>query len=471
MKAQTIAIFLVGLACAALAAPSVDTSVLKVFQTKETANILISFKGANTAGVRRSTTTLNFTDRTQRIQYLYDNLKRHADETQGNVLGLLSNLQTAESAVVRQLWITNQVYIKNANRQLVEELLKREEISKIEEEKLSPMVKPVSIVEHPLGYKPTAGEQWGILAVDAPTVWASGYKGKGVVIANIDTGVRGTHEALKDGFRRLNGWYDAENEEEEPVDDYGHGTHTMGTMVGRTNGIGVAPEADWIACRACTDWCSDAQFILCGQWAVCPTDNKLKNPRCDLAPHAISNSWHLSNGEDDLYDDVLATWIAADIAPIFAVGNLGSSCSSVNSPGDSQLAVAVGATTSTNQLASFSSVGPTVSGKIKPDIAAPGNSVLSAYNSNDRSYTTMSGTSMATPHVVGLTALLYNINANLTVSDIRSVLTEGAKPGVLLGRTCGGTPDSEYPNNHYGHGIVSASASAERVNRMMKRQF
>ncbi|CAG7831830.1 unnamed protein product, partial [Allacma fusca] len=181
MKVQIIAAILVGIACAVFAAPSVDTSILKVFETKESANIIISFKHANTASIRRSARTLNFTDRTQRIQYLYDNLKKHADETQGNVLGLLSNHQTACSIRVRQIWITNEVSIKNANKGLVEELLKRDEILQIAEEKIIPLSKPTSTVVHPEGYQPKADEAWGIVTIDAPAVWATGNKGQGVV--------------------------------------------------------------------------------------------------------------------------------------------------------------------------------------------------------------------------------------------------------------------------------------------------
>ncbi|ODM87619.1 Bacillopeptidase F [Orchesella cincta] len=94
--------------------------------------------------------------------------------------------------------------------------------------------------------------QWGVVKIQAPEAWQElgTLSGEGVIIATVDTGVRGTHEALKDNFVGEYGWFDPSTSTPEPTDNNGHGTHTTGTIAGG-KGIGVAPGAKWAACRGC----------------------------------------------------------------------------------------------------------------------------------------------------------------------------------------------------------------------------
>ena len=380
----------------------------------------------------------------------------------------MKDAQATRPLTIRQLWITNQIIVRGVDRKLLDQLEMSDEVSSMTEEIFYPIEEPIEKIVHPNGTVPSAGEQWGVSAIQAPSVWASGYRGSGAVIATIDTGVRGTHIALRNNFRSNYGWYDPYSGTSTPNDQNGHGTHTAGTIAGQTNGIGVAPDAKWISCKGCsTNGCSSYALLECGQWTACPTNTQGYYPNCALAPNAVSNSWGGGQGST-WYNDVIATWKAADIAPLFSSGNAGPACSTANSPADAVDAIAVGSTTSSNGLSSFSSVGPTIVGRrVKPDIAAPGSSVVSAYYTSDTAYATLSGTSMACPHAAGLSALLYGASPNLSYSQIKSVLKGGCQRVTSSGRNCGGISESSYPNNHVGSGRISATASFQLLRQML----
>jgi subtilisin family serine protease len=306
--------------------------------------------------------------------------------------------------------------------------------------------------------KKLAGE-WGIEKTEADKVHAAGNTGEGIRVSNIDTGVRYTHEALEgnyqnDGFS----WYDPYTNSRNPVDENGHGTHTMGTIAGG-NGVGMAPGSTWIACRGCdTSSCTEAALTACGEFIACPhgpssTDN------CDVSkkPHVCSNSWGGGQG-DNWYDAVIRAWIEVDIVPVFANGNDGQfGCGTASSPADSALnVIAVGSTDDTDSLSYFSSLGPTVSGEIKPDISAPGSDVRSAYNSADNSYESLSGTSMATPHVAGAVALLLSQETTLTFAQIKDRLYQNTEQSLGTGGgPCDGIGDKVFPNHSFGYGRLN----------------
>jgi len=237
----------------------------------------------------------------------------------------------------------------------------------------------------------------------------------------------------------------------------------MGTIAGSANGIGVAPGATWIACRGCgTSSCSSFDLSECGNWVACPTTTSGGNADCTKAPDVSSNSWGGGQG-DSWYDSIIAAWRRVNIVPLFSAGNSGPTCGSANSPSDRSGAISIGSTTSTNGLSSFSSVGPTVDGRMKPDVAAPGSSVVSASYSSDTGYATMSGTSMACPHAAGVSALLLKTRPNLTVDQLKAALVSGAQRVTSSGRNCGGVSEGTYPNHHVGAGRIDAVASNNYV--------
>lgn len=172
--------------------------------------------------------------------------------------------------------------------------------------------------------------------------------------------MRYTHRALVNNWRREYGWLNPGCTSifcrSTPSDGNGHGTHTIGTIVG-TGGIGVAPEAQWIACMGCTSLgCSASSLNTCGQWVQCPTDYRGRNRNCDMAPDIVSNSWGGGQGQD-WYDPIIESWQAAGIVPVFSMGNSGPECGTANSPGDRPGVISVGSTEQDDTISSFSSLG------------------------------------------------------------------------------------------------------------------
>ena len=289
-------------------------------------------------------------------------------------------------------------------------------------------MQPVS----PLGAEQPSGIEGNIQKIGAPEVWAYGYTGQGVVIGGQDTGYAWAHPALKAKYRGWNGssadhnysWFDTVTsgggicgpKSPEPCDDYEHGTHTMGIMVGDDeldHQIGVAPGARWIGCRNMNvGYGTPESYTKCFQWFIAPTDLNDQNPRLDLAPDVINNSWSctVSEGCSDPNElkAVVESVRAAGIVNVQSAGNRGGNgCYSVDQPaGTYDASFTVGATDSNDVIAGFSSRGPSVIDGVnllKPDISAPGVNIVSSIR--DGTYSPNNGTSMAAPHVAGLVAL------------------------------------------------------------------
>ncbi|BCJ40903.1 hypothetical protein GCM10010168_47970 [Actinoplanes ianthinogenes] len=310
------------------------------------------------------------------------------------------------------------------------------------------------------------GNEWNIDRIGAPRVWAEkGDTGQGIVIANVDTGVQFDHPALAasyrgrqaDGsYRHDYNWYDPSHvcSGAAPCDNAGHGTHTMGTMVG-ADGIGVAPGAKWIAAKGCeSQSCSASALLAAGQWIVAPTDLSGANPRPDLAPDIVNNSWGGAAGFDPWYSDVVRAWTAAGIFPAFSNGNSGPGCATATTPGSYTDVYSSGAFDVTGAIASFSSRGTGQDGGIKPDLAAPGVDVRSSVPGD--AYASYSGTSMASPHTAATVALIWaavpalrrDLTATREILDVTATDADDT--------SCGGTAAD---NNVFGQGRLDAYAA------------
>jgi len=325
--------------------------------------------------------------------------------------------------------------------------------------------------------------EWNVARVRAPEVWALGFNGTGQVVANADTGVQWDHPALIQQYRGWTSgttgdhnynWWDAIHatgsrcgaSSRVPCDDNGHGTHTTGTAVGfdhNTNQIGVAPAAKWIACRNMNAGLGTPQtYIECLQFFVAPTDLNGANPDPARRPHAIGNSYGCPPSEgcnvESLRDAVKNT-IAAGIFLSVSAGNSGPSCSTVSDPPALYVEVfSVGALAyQSATIASYSSRGPvTINGVSipKPEISAPGSTVRSSYPTT--TYTSLSGTSMASPHITGIVPLLWQAKPTLS-RDIASTVKVLTATAIRRESTACGSGDGW--NNVYGYGEVDIYAA------------
>jgi subtilisin family serine protease len=394
-------------------------------------------------------------------------LKEIAVRTQQPILDFLANA----NAEVTPFWIVNTIKITTSDEQLIQWLAAMPEVAAIKADQISRIPQPLPGTQE----STVQGIEWGVARVRAPEVWNQfDARGEGIVIANVDTGVQYNHPALvnqyqgsqADGtFNHNYSWHDPSgicgNPSFEPCDNNGHGTHTMGTAVGddgAANQIGVAPGAQWIAAKGCeTNNCSISALLSSGQWVLAPTDLNGQNPRPDLRPHIVTNSWS-AVGSDTFYQATVQAWRNAGIFPVFSIGNNGSACASAGVPGAYLESFAVGATDILDNIASFSSRGPAFAfgNIVKPDVTAPGVSVRSSFPTD--SYASMSGTSMATPHVAGVVALLWSANPGL-IGDIAGTETILRKTAQFRSSTqCGPTGP---PNDVYGSGIIDALAAVQ----------
>jgi hypothetical protein len=304
---------------------------------------------------------------------------------------------------------------------------------------------------------------WGISYVKADQFWAAfTVQGDNMVVANIDTGVQWDHPALDQAFKCPGDpgnpacWEDPSNicPGGTACDNNGHGTHTMGTMVGDddpslTWQAGMAPNSQWIACKGCESTsCSDFALNTCADWILQPGGSPANRP------NVVNNSWG-GGGGDTWYLAKVQAWSAAGIFPAFSAGNAGPGCSTLGSPGDYQVSFSSAAIDSGGTVAGFSSRGPSVFGHepyTKPNISAPGVSVCSSVPGNGWSCA-YSGTSMASPHTAGAVSLLWSCNPDLVGQiDLTMQALQNTTNPTPAGN-CGAPPDGEG-NYTYGYGYL-----------------
>ncbi|MFE0583306.1 S8 family serine peptidase [Streptomyces sp. NPDC058874] len=393
--------------------------------------------------------------------------KDHAARSQADVIKALQGA----GAEYTSYWIVNAVRVVGSQK-LAGTLAQRPEVARIDADDKVELPKPAE------GRREKAvadAVEWNIDRINAPQVWDRiGVRGEGIVVANIDSGVDYTHPAVAGQYRGRNAdgsyshaynWFDPAGvcAGAAPCDNNDHGTHTMGTMVGDDGGanrIGVAPGARWIAAKGCeSNSCSEASLLASGQWIVAPTDLNGQNPRPDLAPHVVNNSWGGAGG-DPWYQQVVDTWRAAGIFPAFSNGNAGPGCATTGSPGDYASSYSSGAFDINNAIASFSSRGTGPGGIVKPNISAPGVNVRSSVPGG--TYESFSGTSMASPHTAAAVALLWSAAPALE-GDIAQ--TESLLDGTALdtdSSQCGG---DAADNNVFGEGRLDVLAAVEAAPR------
>jgi subtilisin family serine protease len=500
-----LALVCVSLAATAIASSSsdwrdkVDASVLSAAQLGSTEFFVYLEPKADLSGAE------GFRTREAKSRFVHQRLTAVAEASQGPVAAHLDQL----GAEHRGFWITNAI-VAQGGLAVVQAMASRPDVAHVYGLGAGKLDPPMQ-VDLPGGTTAvTASPQVfdSIAKVNADDAWALGYRGQGAVVAGADTGVRWTHEALKTRYRGWNGstashdysWHDAIHVQNpgnpcpasgtQPCDDDvllggGHGTHTVGTMVGsgqdrlgQKNGIGMAPDAKWIACRNMNHGLGIVPtYLECMQWFLAPTRIDGTGADPSKAPDVVNNSWGCVEGcPPPALQDSLQASRAAGIVYAVSAGNDGvggpppaSGCSTIYHPlARYPEAFTVGSTTwTTDTISSFSSRGPVVLGDVpgslllaKPNVTAPGSAVRSALRATDSSYGSLSGTSMAGPHVAGLVALVISANPALRgdVDEIESIIEQTAvdKP---TNEGCGGDTATQVPNNTYGWGRIDALAA------------
>lgn len=411
-------------------------------------------------------------DRVDRLTTVYTTLVTHADTTQAGLRQTLDGLGVRYTPY----YLVNAVEV-DAGPLLRLYLSTRPEVDRIlDSPRLRPLPQPLPEGEG--DERAPAQPEWNITSIGADRVWAElGVTGAGIVVGQSDSGVQGDHPALAPSYRgRTEGddynWFDPWNATTTPTDWGGHGTHTLGSIVGQ-GGIGVAPGAEWMGCvNLARNLANPPLYLDCMQFMLAPFPNggdPLHAGDPSRAAHVLNNSWGcpVLEGCDPLVlQPAVAALRAAGVFVVSSAGNEGPLCSSLGTPIALYDEVfTVGAVDEYGDLASFSSRGPVTSdgsNRLKPDLVAPGDLVLSSTPGS--TYARYSGTSMAGPHVVGAVALLWSANPAL-IGDIdatEAILRETARPYTGL-RTFESEDcdDGSLPNYGVGYGLLDVYAAVQ----------
>ncbi|MCB2210307.1 S8 family serine peptidase [bacterium] len=423
----------------------------------------------------------------ERGQYVVDTLQQLAAESQSEVRNYLER----EGIAYEPFWIQNVIAVESSSRAAFEGLFEYTEIYSLNVIPQISLVEPEA-AEQAAGASGDRAVEANLTHINADDVWGMGFTGSDLVVGSIDTGVRYTHEALVGQYRgNLGGgsfdhdynWLDAVSGQAVAYDDHNHGSHTVGIMVGDDkagNQIGVAPGAEWIACKALNSAGNGTgtDLLECGQFMLAPTqvDGSGANP--NLRPQVVNNSWgDCGQSYNDWYEDTIDAWEAAGIYPVFANGNAGNCAYSyppglntVGNPARGYNVTGVGSTgRSDGQYANHSNWGPTDSldtlnpmgyANIKPQVVAPGVSIRSSLGSGDSSYAYYTGTSMSAPHVSALVALMWQAGSCLTGEYVQTetLLIETAI-AIPYDTGNGDEGPGNVPNHATGWGEIDALAA------------
>lgn len=289
-------------------------------------------------------------------------------------------------------------------------------------------MRPVRIAQATLTTKLT----WGLETLGVEQLWKQGLTGKGVMVGHLDTGVDAGHPALKGRVAEFSEWdyLGGKVAKPRPHDSATHGTHTAGTICGvavQGRSVGVAPGAQICSGLVIEGGKVIARVLGGLEWLI------------GLNVRVISMSLGFP-GYEPAFARVVDILVSQNIVPVFAIGNEGANTS--RSPGNYSDSLGIGAIRQDGHTADFSSSQHfnRKDDPDKPDCEAPGVGVISAKPGGG--WQEMDGTSMATPHVAGVVALLLQAKPDASATELRKALLDSSKP--IAGE----------PPLRYGHGVV-----------------
>ena len=432
-------------------------------------------------------------NKSERGLYVYRALVATARKSQRSLIAWLK----AHKLEYKSYHLGNAIAVMNATPDVISEIAARPDVQRVvADPKIRAKVPQPQLLET---IEPTPdGTGENVVKIGAERVWNEiGNKGAGIVVGGQDTGIQWDHPALKNQYRGWNGgkadhtysWHDSISKplapEKQnrcgynisiPCDDNGHGTHTIGTVVGddgAANKIGVAPGAKWIGCRNMDEGLGAPHtYLECFEFFLAPYPqggNAATDGKPEMAPHVINNSWgcdHNEGCDGSEFLGVLKSLEAAGIMVVASAGNSGPGCGTIESAPahHTDETLSVGAIDHrTDGIASFSSRGPSLfDNGVGPDVTAPGVNVRSCVPGNSYAGSGWSGTSMAGPHVVGQVALMWSAAPGLSGKVRETVdLIRGTAVAKSSTQTCGNVAGNAVPNNVFGYGIINAYESVK----------
>ena len=416
-------------------------------------------------------------DRRTRHEIVINSLREKAEETQSDLINFLSTAKGNGVVSYRSYWILNAIAVEG-RAEFISDLANHQAVEKIYWNEPVKIIQSVGSILKSDPINVTHIAEQGILDLNVRPLWNMGITGEGEIVMNIDGGVESDHPALASRWRGADpavdssaAWFDPATHSRIPYDALGpfdgswHGTHTMGTITGLEEDadpdtIGVAWGAKWIAALAITHDDSEgpeariAFMIESFQWGIDPDSLP---ETIDDVPRVISNSWswnYIDEGHcKTFFDGIIDAAETAGVAVVFAAGNDGPGPKTMGSPAGTIASpinvFSVGALEIGSEIVtSFSSRGPSGCDDqtIKPEVMARGSAVRSAMGTSG--YQNLNGTSMATPHVAGVIALLGQAFPEAIVDELKYAIYETTVDLGVKGE-----------DNDYGNGRVDAYAA------------
>jgi len=399
-----------------------------------------------------------------RIQYY----RRIAAQSQAHLLRELAEEDEIAIKVMGQNWLVNSILMK-AKPRTIKKIAKRKDVHKVSRNGnvrlIDPELQPVSYVSEP-------GIAWGVEEIGVESCWLSGYTGRDVIVAHTDTGVDPDHPALAGKF--TGHWFDAVKGQPAPYDDNGHGTHTLGTLLGGDgtgpypDDLGVAPDARYVAVKVMGE---DGM----GTYKQCLDGLEyIANLKSIVDIRLVCGSWSLADPEEDFLFSACLRLNELGILAVFAAGNSGPGPETTDTPSNYPMVTCVGAVDRDGQVTEFSARGNAPDMEPwsdpaswvladwnfrKPDLTAPGADIRSCVPGGG--FRRLSGTSMAAPHVAGVAALLLQKDASLSPRDLMLTMIQTANSGT-------GESGNKY-DAAYGWGCVDAWEALRSLDNTMTK--